>query len=110
MTAKAAKAAKATDVNRAPLPTAADGDVLHFLTRTLHAHCLDAEPQYVLAKLQNLQKALDQQESTLLDWPDSPSRDRMCEALAKANASSRRLSTSSEWRRTMLPSAARKAM
>ena len=79
-----AKAAKATDISRAPLPTAADSDVLHFLTRTLQAHCLDAEPQHVLAKLQNLQKALDQQETTLLDWPDSPSRDRMCEALAKA--------------------------
>ena len=28
--------------------------------------------------------ALDQQESTLSDWPDSPSKDRICAALAKA--------------------------
>ena len=61
-----------------------EGDVLHFLTRTLQAHFLDAEPQYMLAKLQNLKSALDQQEITLADWPNSPSKDRICEALARA--------------------------
>jgi len=34
---------------------ASEGDVLHFLTRTLQAHIIDAEPHDVLAKLQNLQ-------------------------------------------------------
>ena len=77
------KAAKATDIG-AHGPQPADGDVLHFLTRTLQAHFLDTEPQDVLAKLQNLKTALDQQETTLLDWPDSPSKDPYCEALAKA--------------------------
>jgi len=62
----------------------ADGDVLHFLTRTLQAHCLDAEPERLLTKLRSLQTALDQQEITLADWPDSPSKKRICEALAKA--------------------------
>jgi hypothetical protein len=61
-----------------------DQDVLHFLSRTLQAHCLDAEPQYVLTKLKNLQSALSQQEITLADWPDSPSKERICAALAKA--------------------------
>jgi hypothetical protein len=83
------KAARTTDIGPVPLPRTtkprtADNDVLHFLTRTLQAHCLDAEPQDVLEKLQNLQKALDQQQATLLNWPDSPSKDRICEALTKA--------------------------
>jgi hypothetical protein len=78
------KAAKLTDSGDAPSSGAADQDVLHFLTRTLQAHTLDAEPQDVLAKLQNLKRALDQQEITLAEWPDSPSKDRICAALAKA--------------------------
>jgi hypothetical protein len=61
-----------------------DGDVLHFLTRTLQAHFLDAEPQHMLEKLQTLQDALAEQERTLADWPDSPSKDRICAALTKA--------------------------
>jgi hypothetical protein len=76
--------AKLTDIGEAPLSRAADQDVLHFLSRTLQAHILDAEPRDVLAKLQNLKRALDQQEVTLSDWPDSPSKDRICAALAKA--------------------------
>jgi hypothetical protein len=78
------KVAKLTDSGNAPSSGAADQDVLHFLTRTLQAHTLDAEPQDVLTKLQNLKRALDQQETTLSDWPDSPSKDRICAALAKA--------------------------
>jgi hypothetical protein len=78
------KAANITDIGDAPLSRAADQDVLHFLRRTLQAHTLDAEPREVLAKLRNLKQALDQQEVTLSDWPDSPSKDRICTALAKA--------------------------
>jgi hypothetical protein len=77
-------AAKLTDSGDAPLSEAADHDVLHFLTRTLQAHTLDAEPRDVLAKLENLKRALDQQEATLSAWPDSASKDRICGALAKA--------------------------
>jgi hypothetical protein len=65
---------------------AADGDVLHFLTRTLQAHFLDSEPHDMLAKLQNLKDALDRQDATLAAWPDSPSKERICTALAKARA------------------------
>jgi hypothetical protein len=61
-----------------------DGDIVHFLTRTLQAHFIDAEPQRMLLKLQNLKTALDQQEITLADWPDSPSKGRIREALVKA--------------------------
>jgi len=62
----------------------ADADVLHFLTRTLRAHFRDAEPERLLIKLRNLRSALNQQEITLAGWPDSPSKKRICEALAKA--------------------------
>lgn len=78
------KAAKATDFGRASLDPAADNDVLHFLTRTLKAHRLDAKPGDMLAKLENLKHALAQQEIKLSDWPDSPSKDRICQALTKA--------------------------
>jgi hypothetical protein len=77
-------AAKPTDSGDTPLSEAADHDVLHFLTRTLQAHTLDAAPRDVLAKLENLKRALDQQEATLSAWPDSAGKDRICAALAKA--------------------------
>jgi len=82
-----AESGKKIDVDVAPSiapKKAADGDVLHFLTRTLQAHFLDSEPQDMLAKLQNLKDALDRQEATLAAWPDSPSKERICTALAKA--------------------------
>ena len=84
------KAAKRIDVAESIAPKstapkkAADGDVLHFLTRTLQAHFLDSEPQDMLAKLQNLKDALDRQDATLAAWPDSPSKERICTALTKA--------------------------
>jgi hypothetical protein len=81
-----AKAATKTDVGD-EFPTRSDDhDVLNFLRRTLQAHTLDAEPADVLAKLQNLKNALEQQEITLAAWPASASKDRMCAALAKAKS------------------------
>jgi ribosomal protein L10 len=80
------KAVKPSDVARTHFQKSRDGDVLHFLSRTLQAHTLDAEPQDVLAKLQNLKDALVQQENTLSSWPDSPSKARICAALAKARS------------------------
>ncbi|MFY9694148.1 MAG: hypothetical protein WAK35_10440 [Xanthobacteraceae bacterium] len=78
------KAAIAIEDDTAPSVRAADNDVLPFLSRTLQAHFLDARPQDVLAKLRNLMIALEQQESTLSGWPDSPSKNRICTALATA--------------------------
>src|SRR5579863_9632695 len=76
--------------NASPMP-AADNDVLRFLSRTLQAHFLDATPQDVLTKLQNLMIALEQQESTLSGWPDSPSKNRICTALATARSAVSRI-------------------
>jgi hypothetical protein len=78
------KAATKTDIGGALPAKAAEHDVLHFLSRTLQAHTLDAEPAEVLAKLQNLKIALEQQEAALAAWPASASKDRMCAALVKA--------------------------
>ena len=74
----------AQPASSSPLSPAADYDVLRFLSRTLQSHVLDAKPQDVLAKLQNLLVALEQQQSTLSHWPDSPSKSRICAALASA--------------------------
>jgi hypothetical protein len=78
-----AAAAKNTD-NKTAAASVGETDVLHFLSRTLQAHFLDAEPHEILAKLRNLKNALEQQEATLSRWPESPSKERMCAALAKA--------------------------
>lgn len=80
------KAANAIEDRGAQLARAADSDVLHFLSRTLQAHFLDAEPHEVLAKLRNLEIALQQQENTLSAWPESTSKSRICIALAKARS------------------------
>ncbi len=78
------KAAKPAGAAPAHFQKSNDGDVLHFLSRTLQAHTLDDEPRHVLAKLQNLKDALAQQEKTLSTWPDSPNKERICAALAQA--------------------------
>jgi hypothetical protein len=85
------KAVNAIEDYSAPSSRTADNDVLHFLSRTLQAHFLDARPQDVLAKLQNLMVALEQQESTLSGWPDSPSKNRICTALATARSAVSRI-------------------
>jgi hypothetical protein len=86
-----AKTANAIEDYRALSSRSADNDVLHFLSRTLQAHFLDARPQDVLAKLQNLMIALEQQETTLSGWPDSPSKNRICTALATARSAVSRI-------------------
>lgn len=78
------KAAKAGDGRRISRPHSAEDDVLHFLSRTLQAHNLDGESQGALEKLRTLMTALEKQERTLSGWPDSPSKARICSALADA--------------------------
>jgi hypothetical protein len=63
-----------------------EADVLFFLNRTLQFHSADPEAGNVFEKLQNLKNALDKQEKTLLSWPDSPSKVRIHESLAKAKS------------------------
>jgi hypothetical protein len=79
-----AQAAKTTDPGGVASQRHTENDVLLFLKRTLQFHSSDGEKDDIFAKLQNLKNALDQQEATLLSWPDSPSKDRIRESLAKA--------------------------
>jgi hypothetical protein len=85
------KAVNAIEDHGTLLSRAIDHDVLRFLSRTLQAHFLDAKPQEVLAKLRNLMIALEQQESTLSHWPESPSKSRICTALANARSAVSRI-------------------
>ena len=78
------KTTKLDDHRLAPAAPPADGEVLHFLSRTLQSHVLDGKPQSAQEKLQTLLSALEQQERTLSDWPESAGKARMCDALAKA--------------------------
>lgn len=80
------KATQADEDRRASQVHAAEADVLHFLSRTLQAHVLEGEPQGALEKLRTLMIALEQQERTLSDWPDSASKARICAALAAARS------------------------
>jgi len=80
------KATQADEDRRAAPAQTAEADVLHFLSRTLQSHVLDGEPQGALEKLQTLMIALEQQERTLSDWPDSASKARICAALAAARS------------------------
>ncbi len=64
-----------------------EADLLLFLKRTLQFHSSDTERDDVFEKLQNLKRALDQQEATLSSWPDSPSKNRIRESLAQARRS-----------------------
>jgi hypothetical protein len=78
------KTAKAGEEPRKSHQHSTEDDVLHFLSRTLQAHNLDGESQGALEKLRTLMIALEKQETTLSNWPDSPSKARICGALAKA--------------------------
>ncbi|HEX4408548.1 MAG TPA: hypothetical protein VH206_07240 [Xanthobacteraceae bacterium] len=84
--ARLSESANSVDGERikAAVAKATEGDVLHFLSRTLQAHFLDARPEDIVEKLRNLKQALEQQEATMTRWPDSPAKERMCAALAKA--------------------------
>ena len=79
-----AKATHADENRPVSRPQAAESDVLPFLSRTLQAHILDGETHGALEKLQTLLIALEQQERTLADWPDTASKARICAALATA--------------------------
>jgi hypothetical protein len=76
--------AQTADTNCKTVTDRSESDALRQLTRTLQFHLADEESQSVFARLQTLKNALDQQETTLLGWPDSPSRDRICKKLGDA--------------------------
>ena len=76
--------AKTVESDSIVAPGFSDGDVLRFLNRTLQFHSSDTAKEDVFKKLRNLKDALDRQETTLLSWPDSASKDRIRKSLARA--------------------------
>jgi hypothetical protein len=76
------KAFKKAEFNRGPFRRLSDSEILLFVSRTLQGAEPDAPD--VFSKLQSLKAILDQQEIDLLDWPDSPGKDRFYASLLKA--------------------------
>ena len=67
-----------------PFRRLSDSEILLFVARTLKPRSPETETPDIFTKLQNLKDILDQQEIDLLDWPDSPGKDRFYASLLKA--------------------------
>ena len=78
------QAVRTTGSDGASSQTPQPNDLLCFLARTLQFHSGESERDNAFEKLKRLKNALDQQETTLLSWPESPSKNRIRETLAKA--------------------------
>jgi hypothetical protein len=78
------KALKKAEFSRGPFRRLSDSEILLFVARTLQPRSSEPETPDVFARLQSLKDILDQQEIDLLDWPDSPSKDRFYASLLKA--------------------------
>jgi hypothetical protein len=80
------RAFKKAESGRSAFRKLSDSEVLLFLSRTLQSRGPDQGLPEVFNKLQNLKDILDQQELSLLDWPDSPGKDRLYASLLKAKS------------------------
>jgi hypothetical protein len=70
------KMSKKAEPRRGPFRRLSDSEILLFVTQTLHPRASDQEAPDFSAKLQTLTDILERQEIDLLNWPDSPSKDR----------------------------------
>jgi len=71
---------------RGPFRRLSDSEILLFVSRTLKSRGSEQEAPDVFGKLQSLKGVLDEQEIGLLDWPDSPGKDRFYASHMKAKA------------------------
>jgi hypothetical protein len=78
------KAFKKAEFSRGPFHRLSDSEILLFVSRTLQSRGAEPDAPDVFSKLQSLKGILDQQEIDLLDWPDSPGKDRFYASLLKA--------------------------
>jgi hypothetical protein len=67
---------KKAEPRRGPFRRLSDNEILLFVTQTLHPRTPDQETPDFPAKLRVLKDILEQQEIDLLNWPNSPSKDR----------------------------------
>jgi hypothetical protein len=70
------KMSKKAEPRRGPFRRLSDSEILLFVTKTLQSRTSDQETPDFAAKLQLLKDIHDQQEIDLLNWPNSPSKDR----------------------------------
>jgi hypothetical protein len=80
------KAFKKAEPSRGPFRRLSDSEILLFVSRTLQSRNSEPNAPDVFSKLQNLKDIIDQQEIDLLDWPDSPGKDRFYASLLKAKS------------------------
>jgi hypothetical protein len=78
------KAFRKAESGRGPFRRLSDSEILLFVSRTLQSRSSDPDAADVFGKLQNLKDIIDRQEIDLLDWPDSPGKDRFYASLLKA--------------------------
>jgi hypothetical protein len=78
------KASKKAEFSRGPFHRLSDSEILLFVARTLQPRSSEPETPDVFAKLRNLNDIFDRQEIDLLDWPDSPGKDRFYASLLQA--------------------------
>ena len=78
------EAFKKAEVTRGPLRRLSNSKILQFVSRTLHSRSFEPDAPNVFGKLQSLKDILNQQEIDLLDWPDSPGKDRFYASLLRA--------------------------
>jgi hypothetical protein len=78
------KMSRKADPRRGPFRRLSDSEILLFVTQTLQPRASDQETPDFSAKLQALTDILEQQEIDLLNWPDSPGKDRFYASYLKA--------------------------
>jgi hypothetical protein len=78
------KASKKAEAGRGPFRRLSDSEILLFVARTLQPRSSETETPDIFTRLQSLRNILNQQEIDLLDWPDSPGKDRFYASLLKA--------------------------
>ena len=78
------KMSKKAEPRRGPFRRLSDSEILLFVAKTLQPRASDQEATDFAAKLRTLTDILEQQEIDLLNWPDSPSKDRFYAAHLKA--------------------------
>ena len=77
------KTSKKAEPRRGPFRRLSDSEILLFVTQTLQPRGDQETPDFS-ARLQTLTDILEQQEIDLLNWPNSPSKDRFYASHLKA--------------------------
>jgi hypothetical protein len=78
------KMSKKAGPRRGPFRRLSNSEILLFATQGLQSRSSDQEAPDFSAKLQVLKDILEQQEIDLLNWPNSPSKDRFFASHLKA--------------------------